>query len=378
MRKISASSLAHRLLFTHVQSSAIQSPFLSNGVIRIGMKDIYQIFFSNNSKMSKLKTIIEEIAKTDITILIKGESGTGKELVAQTIHLNSNRREKPLIKVNCAAIPKGLLESELFGFEKGAFTGANLRKPGKFELANGGTILLNEIGEIDISLQAKLLQVLQDGAFSRLGGDGDILVDTRVITTTKDHLEKSMMEGRFREDLFFRINVMTITVPPLRDRKEQIPHFSEYFLDLYRLRYGKEVPCLCAKTTRTLADYHWPGNIRELENTIKRIVLFGDEKMALQELNGKKSEGEITPGEPNHFSSNFLKGTEAVCLKELGKRAAETAEKDVIQNVLQETHWNRKEAAKLLRVSYKALLYKIEKYHLNEKKGIRKVGERTD
>ena len=137
--------------------------------------------------MSKLRTIIDEIAKTDITILIKGESGTGKELVAQTIHFNSNRREKPFIKVNCAAIPKGLLESELFGFEKGAFTGAHLRKPGKFELANGGTILLNEIGEIDISLQAKLLQVLQDGAFSRLGGDGDILVDTRIITTTKDH-----------------------------------------------------------------------------------------------------------------------------------------------------------------------------------------------
>src|SRR4030043_2439045 len=182
------------------------------------MQDFSHILFSNNSKMNKLKTVIDEIAKTDIAVLIKGESGTGKQLGAQTIHHKSKRREKPFIKGNCAAIPRGLLESELFGFEKGAFTGAYLKKPGKFELANGGTILLNDIGELDISIQAKLLQVLQDGGFSRLGGDGDILVDTRVITTTKDNLEKSVMEGRFREDLFFRINVMGITIPPLRDR----------------------------------------------------------------------------------------------------------------------------------------------------------------
>jgi two-component system response regulator AtoC len=197
------------------------------------MKNIYQIFFDNNSKMKKIKAVVDEIAKTDITILIKGESGTGKELVAQMIHFSSHRSEKPFVKVNCAAIPGDLLESELFGFEKGAFTGAQLKKPGKFELANGGTILLNEIGEIDISIQAKLLQVLQDGQFSRLGGNGDILVNTRVISTTKDHLEKFMVEGRFREDLFFRINVMSILVPPLRERREQIrpsiPEDDEHF-----------------------------------------------------------------------------------------------------------------------------------------------------
>jgi len=237
--------------------------------------------------------------------------------------------------------------------------------------------LLNEIGEIDISLQAKLLQVLQDGAFSHLGGDGDIFVDARVITTTKDHLEKSMMEGRFREDLFFRINVMTITVPPLRDRKEQIFPFAQYFLDIYKLKYGKEVPSLSSKALNTFTEYHWPGNIRELENTVKRIVLFGDEKMALHELKHNKLECEIKPDGITCFSPNSSKGTESFCLKEFGKQAAQTAEKDVIQNVLQETHWNRKEAAKLLRVSYKALLYKIEKYHLNERKGFRKVGERT-
>jgi transcriptional regulator with PAS, ATPase and Fis domain len=342
------------------------------------MKDIHDLFFSNSSKMNKLKTIIDEIAKTDISVLIKGESGTGKELVAQAIHFNSNRRERPLIKVNCAAIPKGLLESELFGFEKGAFTGAHLRKPGKFELANGGTILLNEIGEIDISLQAKLLQVLQDGAFSRLGGDGDIFVDTRVISTTKDHLERSMLEGHFREDLFYRINVMAITVPPLRDRKEQILPFSHYFLDLYKLKYGKEIPPFSPKTMTTFQEYHWPGNIRELENVVKRIVLFGDEEMGLQDIIRNKLENEMKTNGMNYFSPNVSNGTDNFCLKELGKKAAETAEKEVIQNVLQETHWNRKETAKLLHVSYKALLYKIEKYHLNERKGLHRVEEKTD
>ena len=342
------------------------------------MKDIFHLFFSNNSKMNKLKTIIDEIANTDITVLIKGESGTGKELMAKAIHFNSNRRERPFIKVNCAAIPKGLLESELFGFEKGAFTGADLRKPGKFELANGGTILLNEIAEMDISLQAKLLQVLEDGVFSRLGGDGDILVDTRVISTTKDHLEKSIIEGRFREDLFFRINVITIAIPPLRDRREQILPFSQYFFDLYKLKYGREIPPLSSKTINTFKEYQWPGNIRELENTVKRLVLFGDGEMALQELMRNKLEVEITPNAAAHFSSNSPKGTETSGLKELGKKAAETAEKEIIQNILQETHWNRKETAKLLQVSYKALLYKIEKYHLNKRRELRRVEEKTD
>jgi two-component system response regulator AtoC len=337
------------------------------------MKDIYSIFFSNSSKMTKIKTIIDEIAKTDITVLIKGESGTGKALVAQTIHLNSNRREKPFIKVNCAAIPKGLLESELFGFEKGAFTGAHLKKPGKFELANGGTILLDEIGEIDISLQAKLLQVLQDGGFSRLGGEGDVLVDTRVITTTKDHLEKSMIEGRFRQDLFFRINVMTITVPPLRDRRDQILPFSQYFFDTYKMKYGKDITPLSLRTIDAFKEHDWPGNIRELENMVKRIVLFGDEEIAIQDLICKKPEVEMRTDGGAHLSEDPLKGTGPFCLKELGKRAAETAEKEVIQNVLQETHWNRKEAAQLLRISYKALLYKIEKYHLNDRKEPRTV-----
>jgi transcriptional regulator with PAS, ATPase and Fis domain len=339
----------------------------------LAMRDLSNILFSNCSKMKKIKTIVDEIANTDISILIKGESGTGKEFVAQAIHLNSHRREKPFIKVNCAAIPMGLLESELFGFEKGAFTGAYLKKPGKFELANEGTILLNEIGEIDISIQAKLLQVLQDGTFSRLGGDGSIGVNSRVITTTKDHLEMSVREGRFREDLFFRINVMTLALPPLRDRTEQIIPLSQYFFDEYRTKYKKTLPLLSAKTISLFKEYHWPGNIRELENLIKRIVIFGDEEMVIKDLNHQKSDGEKDSEPFEDCLANSSKEKDILNLKEVGRRAAEAAEREIIQTTLYETHWNRKEAAKLLRVSYKALLYKIQKYHLDEIKGCRRI-----
>jgi len=314
--------------------------------------------------MNKIKTIIEEIARTDVSVLIKGESGTGKELVAQSIHMNSHRKEKPFIKVNCAAIPQNLLESELFGFEKGAFTGAYLKKPGKFELANGGTILLNEIGEIDISIQAKLLQVLQDGEFSRLGGNGDISVDTRVITTTKDHLEKSMMGGKFREDLFFRINVMSITLPPLRERKEQVLPLSLYFFNLYKKKFGKSSPWLSAETIDVFKKYNWPGNIRELENMIKRIILFG-ERVSTRSLIPSQNNDEIDPSYHDGFTQNGTKGLDFLNLKKVRREATESAEKELMQKTLNETHWNRKEAARLLQVSYKALLYKIQKYNLD-------------
>jgi transcriptional regulator with PAS, ATPase and Fis domain len=330
------------------------------------MNDIFNVFFSDSPKMTKIKTIIDEIAPTDITVLIKGESGTGKELVAQAIHTQSLRREKPLIKVNCAAIPSGLLESELFGFEKGAFTGAYMKKPGRFELAHGGTMLLNDIGEIDISLQAKLLQVLQDNGFSRLGGDGDIFVDTRVIATTKDHLEKSMIEGRFREDLFFRINVMSIKVPPLRDRREQVLPLANHFFDLYKVKYGRQVAPLSPKTLNVFQGYQWPGNVRELDNMVKRIVIFGEEETVVQEITHREGGNGNGPEEMGGFAQEGHQGLDGFSLKDVGKKAAEEAEKEIIQNTLNETHWNRKEAAKLLQVSYKALLYKIQKYRLDE------------
>ena len=339
------------------------------------MKDIFQIIFANSSKMNKIKSIIDEIARTDITVLIKGESGTGKGLLAQAIHINSHRKDKAFVKVNCAAIPRGLLESELFGFEKGAFTGAHLKKPGRFELANGGTILLNDIGEMDISIQAKLLQVLQDGMFSRLGGEGDVTVDARVIATTKDHLEKTMMEGHFREDLFFRINVINITVPPLRDRKEQILPLSQYYLNVYKNKYGKDVPPFSSKVIHVFNEYPWPGKIRELENMIKRIVIFGEGDASLKSIFSKRLDDGMNPESYKDLSPCLPAGKESFNLKDVGKRAAEVAEKEMIQSILQETHWNRKQAAQLLRVSYKALLYKMQKYRLDDLKRYRRVEE---
>jgi len=327
------------------------------------MKRIFQIFFSHSSKLSRIQTTIEDIARTDISVLIKGESGTGKDLVAQAIHQNSLRNSKPFIKINCAAIPKGLLESELFGFEKGAFTGAHMKKPGKFELANGGTILLNEIGNMDISLQAKLLQVLQDGQFCRLGGDGTVSVDTRIITTTQDHLEQSVEHGLFREDLLYRINIVTVTIPPLRERKEQIVPFSQYFLNLYKTKYGRAIPSLSLRTLSAFKSYHWPGNIRELENTIKRIVLLGDEEAVIQTLVREKTgNGDIPEISQEIFAG--MNPAELADLRKVGKKAAEVAEKRIIENTLHETRWNRKDAAKLLGVSYKTLLNKIQKYRL--------------
>jgi len=328
-------------------------------------KEILEIIYSNSPKMSRIKSIVDEVAKTNLTVLIKGESGSGKELVAQDIHLSSQRREKPFIRVNCAAIPASLLESELFGFEKGAFTGANQKKPGKFEIANGGTVLLNDIEEMDIAVQPKLLHLLQDGSFSRLGGDSEVPVDVRVIVTTKNHLERSMAEGRFREDLFFRINVINLTLPPLRERIGQVVPLARYFFERYRKRYGKEVSPLSSELLEAFQAYPWPGNIRELENFVKRVVLLGEEKTLLQSLYEKIEGEKQVQGETDVSCKQPHAPRWVFNLKEVGKKAAEQAEKELIEATLQRTHWNRKEAAKLLRTSYKALHYKIQKYHLN-------------
>ena len=335
------------------------------------METIWQVFFTHSSKMEKLDAIISEVAEVNVPVLIKGESGTGKELVAQAIHLRSPRQGKPLIKVNCAAIPKTLLESELFGYDKGAFTGAHLRKPGKFELANGGTLILNDIGEIDISIQAKLLQVLQDGEFSRLGGDGDVAVNTRVITTTQGDLEKSILEGMFREDLFFRINVIGLTVPPLRERKEQILPLTRYLFDLHQKKYGKSEPFPTSRTLEYFQEYHWPGNVRELENVVKRIILFGEEKA----IQGPFKKLSLVKQRPQSYAFPQVDGTpiKGLTLKRIGKEAAEAAEKECIEKTLQETCWNRKEAAKILQVSYKALLYKIKKYGLHKLSNLKRL-----
>jgi len=323
--------------------------------------------FGTSPKMKQVREITDQVADTDITVLIRGESGTGKELVARMLYAKSARRNKPFVKINCAALPSELLESELFGFEKGAFTGAQRRKLGKFEYANGGTIFLDEISEMHPNLQAKLLQVLQDGEFSRLGGENDVNVDTRVIAATNRVLERAVREGSFREDLFYRLNVVSITIPPLRDRIEDVPLLVDHFLNRSNEQYHKSGTVLSDSTMETFLNYSWPGNVRELENMIKRIVVLGSEKAVLQEFQVRAaqppSDGsfaiedmrELTEGLSNHYS-----------LKDIGKRASQIAEKKVIEKVLQQTRWNRKETAEILQISYKALLYKMKENGLTE------------
>jgi len=318
----------------------------------------------DDPKMREVREIIEQVADTDITVLVRGESGTGKELVARALHRLSGRVDRPFVKVNCAALPSELLESELFGFEKGAFTGAQRRKLGKFEYANHGTIFLDEISEMHPALQAKLLQVLQDGEFSRLGGESDVHVDTRVIAATNRNLETAVTDGSFREDLFYRLNVVTVQLPALRDRKDAIPLLVDHFLNMYNRQYGKNVKQLQPRTLEACHAYQWPGNVRELENTVKRMVVLGNEQAILEEITHRTG----LAGTPDEAFSAFdlealgvdFSDSKGVDLKTIAKRAAQIAEKKVIERVLDQTRWNRKEAAERLQISYKALLYKMK------------------
>ena len=324
--------------------------------------------FGDNPKMLEVRKMIEQVADTDITVLIRGESGTGKELVARGLYSLSGRRTYPFVKVNCAALPSELLESELFGFEKGAFTGALRRKLGKFEYANHGTIFLDEISEMHPGLQAKLLQVLQDGEFSRLGGESDVRVDTRIIAATNRNLEEAVKDGSFREDLYYRLNVVTVNLPPLRDRIDAVPLLVDHFLTKYNEQYKKDLGELTDSTVKVMHEYHWPGNVRELENMVKRMVVLGNEQTVLQEIAMRGKPEETTKGETAGFDLDAL-GVDfsgGVDLKAISKRASQIAEKRVIDKVLQQTRWNRKEAALRLQISYKALLYKMKENGLSE------------
>jgi two-component system response regulator AtoC len=324
----------------------------------------------DNPKMQEIREIIEQVADTDITVLVRGESGTGKEIVSRGLYQLSGRSGRPFVKVNCAALPSELLESELFGFEKGAFTGAQRRKLGKFEYAHEGTIFLDEISEMATGLQAKLLQVLQDGEFSRLGGEADVKVDTRIIAATNRNLEEAVREGSFREDLYYRLNVMTIHLPPLRDRIDTVPLLVETFLRKYNEQYGKDAKELSPRIMEVMMAYHWPGNVRELENMVKRIVVLGSETAVLQEIAqreqpealGSSDEGSL---DLQALDADFSNGN-SLDLKAISKRAAQIAEKRVIERVLDQTRWNRKEAAERLQISYKALLYKMKENGLSE------------
>lgn len=346
---------------------------------RVRRQSDFATLFGTSARMEEIKNTIEQVADTNATVLIRGESGTGKEVVARMIYAQSLRHEKPFIKVNCAAIPHELLESELFGYEPGAFTGANRQKLGKFDQANFGTLFLDEVSEMHPALQAKLLHVLQDGQFSRLGGKRDIGVDVRVLAATNKFLEQAVAQGAFREDLFYRLNVITIHIPPLRERREEIPLFLDFFLRKYSEFYGKQPPAFSEYAVGRMMDYTWPGNIRELENLVKRYVIVGNESQIIRELSTHKpimySDAATSPSLPaapqppqpstvnenhRHTGNSKQLTDERPSLLEIGRRAAMKAEREAIERVLLETRWNRRQAAKILKISYKALLNKLK------------------
>jgi two-component system, NtrC family, response regulator AtoC len=310
-------------------------------------------------QMREIQQVIEQAARADVTVLVCGETGVGKELVARAIHAHSLRRRAAFIKVNCAAMPRELLESELFGHERGAFTGAHQRKPGRFELADGGTIFLDEIGELHAALQAKLLHVLQDGEFSRVGGRHNIRVDVRTICATNRDLAREVAAGRFREDLFYRLNVINILVPPLRERREEIPGLVDYFVQRYSRVFNVAERELSPEVMQAFLAYHWPGNIRELENFIKRMIVLQDWTLARTLIAPTVAATAVVAPEP-------FAATKGLSLKEISRRAVLEAEREVIGRALEQCRWNRVKTAKMLKISYRALLYKIKDMGLKQ------------
>ena len=309
-------------------------------------------------QMREVREIIRQAARADVTVLICGETGTGKDLVARAIHEFGVRRAGPFVKVNCAAVPRELLESELFGHERGAFTGAHQLKLGKFESADHGTIFLDEIGDLHPALQGKLLHVLQDGQFSRVGGRATIKIDVRVLAATNQNLEQAVAAGRFRDDLYYRLNVVQIVVPALRERPEEIPLLAQYFVERYAKIFQHAGFKLASETVQRLMRYRYPGNVRELENIIKRMIVLGDSQLARSLWPGELANGK------NDGASPPVKAK--VSLKDISRTAAREAERELILSMLTRTRWNRKEAAENLGISYKALLYKIKENGLDK------------
>jgi transcriptional regulator with PAS, ATPase and Fis domain len=307
--------------------------------------------------MLHIREVARQVADTDAPVLITGESGVGKEVLARFIHAQSGRQDGPFVKVNCAALPQDLLESELFGYERGAFSGALRDKPGKFELAHRGSILLDEISEMSPHLQAKLLHVLQDGEFSRLGARRSMSVDARVLATTNARLTEAVAAGRFREDLYFRLEVIRIEIPPLRERRPDIPLLCEHFLLMYADKYKSAVRTLPPDVLEAFVSYDWPGNVRELENAVRRYLI-------LPSLGSLPARPEPAParGENPPAVSTPTGSAPNASLRTVAARAAEHAERELVQRVLEETRWNRREASRRLKISYKALLNKLKKW----------------
>jgi two-component system response regulator AtoC len=322
-------------------------------------------FLAASPQMVRIRQQILQIAPVDVPVFICGESGVGKEVVARMIHMRSTRRTQPFIKVNCAALPGELLESELFGYEQGAFTGAVRSKPGKFELANKGTIFLDEIAEMSPHLQAKLLHVLQDHQYSRLGGRHMVGVDVRVLAATNVEVQEAMKSGRLREDLYYRLNVLSINVPPLRERTTEIPLLFRHFLNKYSEKFQKQTPTPSQHLIEAAIRYAWPGNLRELENFVKRYVILEDDEGSFREL------VEMAAARQRTSPREEAVPVKAQGLKALVRGLKDEAEMEAIADALEKTHWCRKDAAKMLGISYKALLYKIRQFNLDSGKGSR-------
>ncbi len=319
----------------------------------------HEILIGDTEPMLKIKNVVEQIAPSDLTVLIRGESGTGKEIIARMIHNLSPRKNEPFVKVNCAAIPRELLEAELFGYERGAFTGANKTKPGRFEVANKGTMFMDEIGEMPIELQTKLLQVLEQQEFVRVGGINNIHVDVRIVCATNRNLEQALEQKTMRDDLYYRLNEITINLPPLREKRDDITLLVEHFHRKYSLLYDKEQKNIRPETIKQLQSYYWPGNVRQLENLIKQIVVRGDENIIYETLKGPipapSSEQVTLPISYDDGDHN---------LKKKVNKVVSEIEKNLISRVLVQTNWNRRKAAKLLDISYRSLLYKIKDYKI--------------
>jgi two-component system response regulator AtoC len=351
--------------------------------------------WGNSEKMRSIATVIDQVADSDVTVMIRGESGVGKELVSRAIHQRSTRKHRPFVKVNCAALPAELLESELFGHERGAFTGAATTRIGKFEQADTGTLFMDEIGELKPALQAKLLHVLQDAEFTKLGSNKRIEVDVRIVTATNRDLEKMMLNGEFREDLYYRLKVIELTVPALRERRDEIPTLTDFFAARYSRKYNRPLKPISDQLRQMFLQYDWPGNIRELENMIKRVVILQDEQLVVREIERNMERVAAIPvaaAVPEYAAAGVASGFGSIpgaqvpyipsipepeplevaekpqpafeeaggSLASVAKAAAMKAERAAIEHTLRQVHWNRRKAAQILGVSYKTLLNKIK------------------
>ena len=330
-----------------------------NRALRSQLQERYEFhnIIGHSPQMQEVFKMIEKIAPSQSTVMIYGESGTGKELVARALHSHSKRRDQRFLAVNCAAIPDSLLESEMFGYERGAFTGAIAQKKGLFEEADNGTLFLDEIGDLDVMLQAKLLRVLQEGEFQRVGGTKTLKANVRVLAATNKNLEEEVKEGRFRQDLYYRLNVVPIFLPPLRAKKEDIPSLAAHFLEKYNARHGKQVKRITSNAMKRLLDYRWEGNVRELESVIERSVILADSDVIDVESLPEKLQTSAQPHTPIN-PMEFAIPNEGISLEQL--------ERDLIESALKKTNWSIKKASELLGLSYKTLQYRIQKYRLKD------------